>query len=264
MLSHSAIGSKQKMLEDRHMANDEPVRIGMWSGPRNISTAMMRSWGNRPDTFVCDEPFYAHYLHATGREHPGAAEVIASGETDWRKVVARLTGDIPGRKHIFYQKQMTHHLLPEIDRGWLGAVTNCFLVRDPREVIVSYIKKNNDPASEDIGFVQQAEIFDWVRAHTGAIPPVIDARDVLENPERILRLLCDAVGVDFMEAMLSWPPGLRETDGLWAKHWYGEVELSTSFRKPSSREPEPVPERLRDIHDRSRECYDRLYQYRLH
>ena len=264
MLSHSAIGSKQKMLEDRHMANDEPVRIGMWSGPRNISTAMMRSWGNRPDTFVCDEPFYAHYLHATGREHPGAAEVIASGETDSRKVVARLTGNVPGGKRIFYQKQMTHHLLPEIDRGWLGAVTNCFLVRDPREVIVSYIKKNNDPASEDIGFVQQAEIFDWVRAHTGAIPPVIDARDVLEKPERILRLLCDAVGVDFMEAMLSWPPGLRETDGIWAKHWYGEVESSTSFRKPPSREPGPVPEHLRDIHDRSRECYDRLYQYRLH
>src|SRR5213078_3055546 len=120
----------------------------------------------------------------------------------------------------------THHLLPEIDREWLVGVTNCFLIRDPREVILSYIKKKNDPTLEDLGFVQQAEIFDWVREHTEAIPPVIDAHDVLENPERILRLLCEVVGLDFTEAMLSWPPGLRETDGIWAKHWYKEVETS--------------------------------------
>lgn len=245
------------------MANNEVVRIAMWSGPRNISTAMMRSWGNRPDTIVCDEPFYAHYLQTTSRAHPGADEVIANGETDWRKVVERLLGDVPDGKRIFYQKQMTHHLLPEIDRAWLGAVTNCFLIRDPREVIVSYIKKNNDPALEDIGFVQQAEIFDWVRAHTGAIPPVIAAHDVLENPEKILRLLCNAVGVEFVDAMLSWPPGLRETDGIWAKHWYGEVVNSTTFRKPLPRGPGPVPERLRNVYDRSRESYDRLYEYRL-
>jgi hypothetical protein len=245
------------------MANNEAVRIAMWSGPRNISTAMMRAWGNRPDTIVCDEPFYAHYLQTTSRAHPGADEVIVNGETDWRKVVERLTGEVPDGKRIFYQKQMTHHLLPEIDRAWLGAVTNCFLIRDPREVIVSYIKRNNDPALEDIGFVQQAEIFDLVRAHTGAISPVIDARDILENPEKILRLLCDAVGVEFVDAMLSWPPGLRDTDGIWAKHWYGEVVNSTAFRKPLPREPEPVPERLRNVYDRSRESYDRLYEYRL-
>src|ERR1700730_12634616 len=191
------------------MPSNNPVRIAMWSGPRNISTAMMRSWGNRMDTFVCDEPFYAHYLHVKGRDHPGADEVIATGETDWRKVIQRLIADVSEGKQISYQKQMTHHLLPQIDRAWLCLVTNCFLIRDPCEVIVSYIKKNNDPALEDIGFVQQAEIFDWVRAHTGAIPPVIDARDVQENPERVLKLLCDAVGVEFLDAMLSWPPGLR-------------------------------------------------------
>ena len=245
------------------MPKSEPVRLAMWSGPRNISTAMMRAWGNRPDTVVCDEPFYAHYLQATGRDHPAADEVIAQGETDWRKVVAGLTGEIPDGKRIFYQKQMTHHLMPGIDRAWLGAVTNCFLIRDPAEVIASYIRKNNDPALEDIGFVQQAEIFDWVRAQTSAIPPVIDARDVLENPEKILRLLCEAVRVEFMEAMLSWPPGLRETDGIWAKHWYGEVEHSTGFRKPAPRESEPIAERLRGIYERSRECYARLYEYRL-
>jgi hypothetical protein len=159
---------------------------------------------------------------------------------------------------------MTHHLLPHIDRSWLGAVTNCFLIRDPAEVIASYIGKNNDPALEDLGFVQQTEIFDWVRARSDANPPVIDAHDVLENPEMILRLLCDAVGVEFREAMLSWPPGLRETDGIWAKHWYGEVTKSTGFRKPAHQEREPVPERLRSVYERSRECYARLYEYRLH
>ena len=125
---------------------------------------MMRSWGNRPDTLVVDEPFYAFYLKATGKKHPGADEVIATGETDWRKVVERLTGVIPDGKRIFYQKQMTHHLLSEVDRGWLGAIMNCFLVRDPREVIASYLKKQADPTLEDLGFVQQEEIFDWVRA----------------------------------------------------------------------------------------------------
>lgn len=246
------------------MPKSEPLRLAMWSGPRNISTAMMRSWGNRPDTFVSDEPFYAHYLQATGREHPGAAAVIANGETDWRKIVEYLTADVPCGKSIFYQKQMTHHLLPHIDREWLGALTNCFLIRDPGEVIASYLKKNSDPAVEDLGFVQQAEIFDWVRAQTGAIPPVVDARDVLENPGKTLRLLCEALRVEFMEEMLSWPPGLRETDGIWAKHWYGEVATSTGFRKSAPREPALVPERLCGVYERSRECYARLYQYRLH
>jgi hypothetical protein len=245
------------------MSKNGPVRIAMWSGPRNISTAMMRSWGNRPDTFVCDEPFYAYYLEKTGLDHPAAAEVTAQGETDWRKIVAELTGDVPGGRRIFYQKQMTHHLLPEIDRAWLGAVTNCFLIRDPEEVIVSYIRKNNDPMLEDIGFVQQAEIFDWVCQHNGRIPPVIDAGDVLENPERILRLLCEAVDVEFTSGMLSWRPGLRETDGVWAKHWYGEVATSTGFRKPAQRACEPVPERLRRVCEQARECYERLHAHRL-
>jgi len=236
----------------------------MWSGPRNISTAMMRAWGNRPDTFVVDEPFYCYYLHATGRDDPGRDEVIAHGETDWQKVIQQLTGPVPGGRSIYYQKQMTHHLLPEIDRGWLNHVTNCFLIRDPAEVIVSYIKKKNDPTLEDLGFVQQAEIFDWVRKHTGAVPPVIDANDVLENPEGILRLLCDAIGVDFTEAMLSWPPGVRDTDGIWAKHWYNEVATSTRFRKPGERQPVPVPKHLTANFHRSRICYEQLYKHRLH
>jgi len=247
------------------MSQDGPVRIAMWSGPRNISTAMMRAWANRPDTFVIDEPFYAFYLRATGKKHPGADEIMEAGETDWRKVVEQCGRRLsaPTAKKIFYQKQMTHHLLPEIDLEWLVGMTNCFLIRDPREVILSYIKKQSDPMLEDLGFVQQAEIFDWVRARTGSIPPVIDASDVLQNPERILRLLCTAVAIEFDESMLSWPSGLRETDGVWARYWYGEVAKSTSFQQYKPREG-IVPDRLRELHEQCREYYERLHEYRLH
>jgi hypothetical protein len=239
-----------------------PLRIAMWSGPRNISTAMMRAWGNRTDTFVCDEPLYANYLRVTGLLHPGADEVIARHESDWRKAVAWLTEAIPGEKPIFYQKHMTHHLLPDIDRSWLASVTNCFLIRDPREVITSYIAKNNDPTLEDLGFVQQAQIFDWVCRQTEITPPVLDARDIQENPRRMLGILCDALGVEFSDAMLSWPPGLRATDGIWAKYWYTEVESSTSFRAYRPK-PDPVPDRLRQVYEKCLEHYEILHSQRL-
>src|SRR3954451_4457074 len=241
----------------------QPIRIAMWSGPRNISTAMMRAWGNRRDTFVIDEPFYAYYLHVTGKQHPGADEVIATGETDWRKIVARLTGPFAKGRRIFFQKQMTHHLLPEIDREWLETVTNCFLIRDPREVIASYVKKRENPVLEDLGFIQQAEIFDHIRNRTNSIPTVVDATDVLVDPERTLRLLCGSVGVEFSKSMLSWAPGLRETDGVWARYWYTEVSKTTCFR-PYRERVHHVPARLGEIFERCRDCYDRLYQYRLH
>jgi hypothetical protein len=239
-----------------------PIRIAMWSGPRNISTAMMRAWGNRPDTVVVDEPFYAFYLNATGKKHPGADEVIAAGETDWRKIVAQLTSPVPDGKRIFFQKQMAHHLLPEVDRQWLDAVTNCFLIRDPREVIISYVKRRKNPALEDLGLVQQAELFDFVHERTESTPPVVDARDVLENPQRMLRLLCAAVGVEFNQSMLSWPAGLRGTDGIWAKYWYDDVARSTSFQPYRPRRDE-VPSHLREIHERCHECYERLFEHRL-
>jgi hypothetical protein len=223
---------------------------------------MMRAWGNRPDTVVIDEPFYAYYLKTTGKNHPGADEVIAAGEIDWRKIVAHLTGPIPNDKRIFFQKQITHHFLTEIDREWLGAVTNCFLIRDPREVIASYVKKREDPTLEDLGFTQQVEIFNFVRNRSNSIPPVVDAKDVLENPERMLRLLCDALGADFNKSMLSWPPGLRDTDGVWARHWYTEVAKTTSFQPYRSTQDE-VPDRLREIYEHCRECYQKLYRFRL-
>lgn len=240
-----------------------PVRIAMWSGPRNISTAMMRAWGNRADTAVVDEPFYAYYLERTGKKHSGAEEVIAAGETDWRKVAHQLTSSAPSGKRIFFQKQMTHHLLPEMEREWIVDLTNCFLIRDPREVILSYIKKNTEPTLEDLGFVQQQKIFDFVCEQKSSVPPVVDAREILENPERMLRRLCHAVGVEFVPAMLSWPAGLRETDGIWAKYWYEEVARSTSFQPYRPREG-TVPDQFREIHERCRECYEQLHQHRLH
>ena len=239
------------------------VRIAMWSGPRNISTAMMRAWGNRHDTVVIDEPFYAYYLERTGKDHPHAREVIASGETDWRKIAARITkAPLPNGKSIFFQKQMTHHLLAEVDRTWIIDLTNCFLIRDPREVILSYIKKNPHPALEDLGFVQQCEIFNLVREKSGSIPVVIDADDVLRSPEHILRLVCRAIGVEFDKAMLSWPPGLRETDGIWAKHWYDAVARSTSF-EPYKPRTGTIPKSLRSIYEQCQGCYEKLHRQRL-
>ncbi len=240
------------------------IRIAMWSGPRNISTAMMRSWSSRPDTFVVDEPFYSFYLEATGKNHPGAGEIIAAGETDWRKIVVRLTKEpVPPGKHILFQKQMTHHLLPEIDRDWIVDVTNYFLIRNPREVILSYVKKNAEPTLDDLGFVQQRKIFEFVRDKTKSSPAVIDATDVLKGPERLLRLLCKALGVEFIPAMLCWPPGLRATDGIWAKYWYEDAARSTSFQAYQPKEG-AVPDRLREVYELCRECYERLYECRLH
>ncbi|MDQ6626277.1 MAG: sulfotransferase, partial [Verrucomicrobiota bacterium] len=193
------------------MTAPAPLRLAMWSGPRNISTAMMRSWENRPDTAVVDEPFYAFYLNETRADHPAVDEVISAGETDLRKIVPHLTGQAPDGKRIFYQKQMTHHLLPEVDREWLRDVRNCFLIRDPADVIASYTKKNHEPSLDDLGFAQQEEIFDFVCAQNRTTPPVIDAADVLRDPRKALQLLCDAIGVEFTEAMLSWPAGRRAT-----------------------------------------------------
>ncbi|MEZ4612390.1 MAG: hypothetical protein R2838_19475 [Caldilineaceae bacterium] len=189
--------------------HDDGIRIAMWSGPRNISTAMLRSWGNRPDAFVSDEPFYAYYLKATGIDHPGAAETIATYETDWHAIADALTGPIPGGKSVWYQKHMTHHMLPEVDLDWTEHVVNCFLIRSPQEMITSYIKVRPDPTLQDMGLAEQRAIFDHVRARTGAVPPVIDARDVLLDPARTLSLLCEAIGVPFTDAMLHWPAGKR-------------------------------------------------------
>jgi len=239
-----------------------PIRLAMWSGPRNISTAMMRSWGNRPDCIVCDEPLYAYYLKETGLPHPGAEEVIAHHETDWRKVVDWLTGPLPDGKTIFYQKHMAHHLLPGVGREWLHQLTNCFLIRDPREMITSLMKIIPKPTVLDTGLPQQVEIFEMVRKATGQTPPVLDSKDVLDDPRGMQTALCERLGIEFDERMLSWEPGLRETDGIWARHWYSQVETSTSFR-PYRPKDDPVPPELEGVY---REClgyYETLAQHRI-
>jgi hypothetical protein len=243
-------------------AGSAPVRIAMWSGPRNISTAMMRAWENRPDTAVSDEPLYAHYLLATGLDHPGRDAVIASQATDWRTVVDGLTGPVPGGRAISYQKHMAHHLLPVIERGWLDRVVNCFLIRRPAEVLASYVRTREDPVLADLGFVQQGEIFERVCERTGRVPPILDARDVLEHPRKMLTLLCAAVGVPFSESMLSWPAGRRNSDGVWAKYWYAGVERSTGFA-PYRPPGEPLADRLRPLADACEPYYRRLYDCRL-
>src|SRR5579871_1129370 len=229
-------------------------RIAMWSGPRNISTAMLRSWGNRPDTVVCDEPLYAHYLLKTGVPHPGADEVIRCHEPDWRKVVAYLTGPVPEGKSVFYQKHITHHLLPEVEGDWLDRLTHAFLIREPRAVVTSFAKVAGTPRLEDTGFPQQLALFRRVRERTGRVPPVVDARDVQSDPSRQLRLLCEALDVEYTDAMLSWPPGPRATDGVWAKHWYDAVLKSTSFQ-PYRPANEPVPPNLTGLLDEAEAIY---------
>lgn len=234
----------------------------MWSGPRNISTAMMRSFGNRSDTVVVDEPLYAHYLAATRADHPGREEVIAAGETDWRKVAARLTGPIPGGRAVWYQKHMGQHLLPGIDRGWIAGLTNCFLIREPREVITSFVKVVRKPTAAELGLPQQVELFEAERARTGRVPAVVDSRDVLEEPRGVLTKLCEAVGIGFEESMLRWAAGPRETDGVWAPYWYASVESSTGFGGYTPKE-ERVPDELMGVYEECRVLYDRLAEHRV-
>jgi hypothetical protein len=239
-----------------------PLRIAMWSGPRNISTALMRSFGSRPDTAVCDEPLYACYLARRDVDHPGREEVVAHGETDWRAVARFLTGPVPGGKAVFYQKHMAHHLLPEIGRAWLDELVHAFLVRDPREMLLSLAKVMPAPTALDTGLPQQLELFRSVERRLGRPPPVVDARDVLEDPAGLLRTLCTALGLEFMPAMLAWEPGLRPTDGIWARHWYGEVVKSTGFERWRPREGE-LPERLAPVHAECLRAYRELRERRL-
>src|SRR5688572_28702495 len=200
--------------------NTQTIRIAMWSGPRNISTAMMRSFGARPDTAVIDEPFYAVYLAKTGLNHPMRDEVLASQPQDWREVVRQLLGPVPDGKHVFYQKHMTHHMLPEISREWTAQVRNAFLIRDPAAVLASYIQKRGEATLADIGILQQRELFEHEADRLGRAPPVVDSADIMAYPQRVLSQLCAALGIEYTEAMLSWPAGRRATDGVWAPAWY--------------------------------------------
>ena len=239
-----------------------PPRIALWSGPRNISTAMMRSWGSRRDTVIVDEPLYAHYLATTGREHPGREEIIAHHDPDLQSVVNRITGPIPNGASIYYQKHMAHHLLAEMEWNWVLDLRNAFLIREPREMLTSLVEVLPDPTLSDTGLPQQWALFQRLQSERGVTPPVIVARDVLQAPRDVLSALCDALDVPFRESMLSWEPGPREADGIWAKHWYDSVYDSTGFQ-PYEPKDTPVPDRLHDLHEDCQPLYDKLYARRL-
>ena len=238
-------------------------RIAMWSGPRNISTAMMRAWGNRADTVVCDEPFYAHYLHHTGyKHHPGYDEIISSSSVNWRDVVDELQQPLPAGKAILFQKQMAQHLLDHIEREWIDDITNVFLIRDPREMLLSLVEFLPTPSLEETGLPQQVELFERVKTQTGESPAVIDARDVLSDPRQMLGRLCEQIDVEFDESMLHWKQGLHETDGVWARHWYSKVAQTTSFAAYRPRTGEIATEYHRLLRQ-CQELYDTLAAHKL-
>jgi len=237
------------------------VRIAMWSGPRNISTAMMRSFGNRPDCAVVDEPFYAAYLAATGLDHPMRDEVLASQPTDWRTVAEALATAEPAP--VLYQKHMTHHMLTEFGLDWTGACRNAFLIREPEAVLASYVKKRAEVALEDIGVVRQRELFEREADRLGHAPPVIEGIDVLADPRAALTALCAALAIPFDEAMLRWPAGRRASDGVWAPAWYEAVERSTGFAGPERPATEPLPDELRRIADAARPHYEALARFKI-
>jgi len=233
-----------------------PVRIAVWSGPRNISTALMRSWDARSDTSVVDEPFYAHYLLATGLDHPGREAVIAAQENDWRAVSGELTAG-PCATALQYQKQMAHHLLPEMCGDWVLALRNVMLVRDPAAMLLSLSRVLAAPQVADTGLGQQVALARWLTETTGEPPPLIDSKVILQHPATGLDALCRAVGVAFDPAMLSWRAGPRDTDGIWAPYWYASVQASTGFEPYHAPDAE-VPAELRGVLDECQELHAEL------
>ncbi|MDP4031371.1 MAG: HAD family hydrolase [Pseudorhodobacter sp.] len=238
------------------------MRIAMWSGPRNLSTALMYAFAARGDCAVWDEPFYAAYLAATGLDHPMREAVIAAGEIDPDGVAAACKGPVPQGRRLFYQKHMTLHMLPGFDRSWMRDCANVFLIRHPARVVASYARKRESPSLADIGFVQQAELFDEVAGWTGQPPLVIDCADIRADPRGALVRLCMGLGVDFSERMLHWPAGGHASDGAWAAHWYGAVHRSTGFEGPEGALP-ALSQGYAALAGQALPFYDQLAAYRL-
>ncbi|TLU65267.1 hypothetical protein FE810_08205 [Thalassotalea litorea] len=236
------------------------LRLAMWSGPRNISTAMMRAWENRPDAMVIDEPFYAYYLRASGKVHPMQDAVLESQPQQWQQVVEQLLQDVD--RPLFYQKMMTHHMLDEIDLSFCGELKHCFLIRNPANVINSYVKKISEVNDEDIGIKRQWQLYQQISEISGQNIPVIDGQDVLKNPRAALSSVCEQLGLDFDEAMLSWPAGKRDSDGVWAPHWYQRVEASTGF-EPYRPEATELCAELQAVADDNMEAYQQMYAKRI-
>jgi hypothetical protein len=234
-------------------------RIAMWSGPRNLSTAMMYSFGARPDCAVLDEPFYAAYLAMTGIDHPMRDEILGDQLNDPDAVAAQMMGQID--RPVQYQKHMTQHMIDGVPRDWMADVTNVFLIRHPARVVASYAKKRVGPVLDDLGFAQQAELFDHAIA-LGQTPVVIDSADIRRNPEQMMRALCSAIDLPWYASMLRWPAGGHTADGIWANHWYGAVHSSTGFADAEPDLPLLEPE-YAEVAAQAQPFYDRLATLKL-
>ena len=232
------------------------MRIAMWSGPRNLSTAMMYSFGARSDVAVMDEPFYAAYLAQTGLDHPMRDDILASQPQKPQDVVAQLLGPVPDGKPHFYQKHMSQHMIPGIPRSWVEQMTNVFLIRHPARVAASFSAKYDNPTLADIGFVQQAELYDQL-IQAGDTPIVIDSADIRRDPETMLKRLCSALNLPWDPAMLSWPAGGHKDDGAWAAHWYGTVHASTGFA-PAEGDLPTLTAAQQALSDAAMPAYERL------
>ncbi len=234
------------------------MRIAVWSGPRNLSTAMMYAFGTRPDCDPVDEPFYAAYLAATGLDHPMRDSVLASQSADPDAVALDLAFEPDGRHR--YLKLMTHHMLPDFPRDWMEGARHVFLIRHPARVVASYVAKREKATLADIGFVEQLELFGYTSAF--GEPVIVDSDDIRRDPERMLRRLCDAIGLSFSPSMLSWPIGPKPFDGAWAPHWYGAVHRSSGFSGPEG----PLPKLegpAAEYAEMAKAFYDGLHALRL-
>ena len=230
----------------------------MWSGPRNLSTALMRSFENREDTKVWDEPFYAYYLKETKKNHPLANEIINKYETNLEKIIDLVTAE---KDFIYFQKHMSHHIIKKIPINWITKGINCFLIRHPKEVLLSYIQKNDLIDSNDLGYPAQLRLFNYIKTSNKKIL-VIDAKDLSEKPEIILKKICKKINIPFTEKMLNWPKGRRDSDGIWEKIWYKNVKSSTSFNKILNKEYE-IPKKYNHIYNECLKIYDQLKIYNI-
>ena len=243
------------------MDSKDQIRIAMWSGPRNISTAMMRSFENRDDTSVVDEPFYAYYLSQTDLDHPGRKEVLESQSTNWDNVVNFITGDIPNEKMIWYQKHMVHHIIDDKNIEWVKYFNNLFLIRHPKDVIISYSKQSPINGIKDLGYPQQIKLFKKIKKITGDYPVVFNSKDILSDPKKYLRKICELLKINFSNKMLSWPKGSRKTDGVWSPYWYKNVIKSSSF-KPYKKSNESIPKEYNGLLEECLQCYDYLNSFK--
>lgn len=234
--------------------------LAMWSGPRNISTAMMRAWENRSDTCVVDEPFYAHYLQHSGLDHPMRDAIIDRGITEWEQVVETLVQAPP--TGVFYQKHITTHWLDHFTDDWLDALDHVFLIRAPEPVVASYSIKRDALAAHDLGYRQQANLFDLVSERQNRHAIVIDSQRFLADPESQLRTVCTTLELAFDSDMLTWPAGGRASDGVWEAHWYDAVKQSTHFA-PVSNKITTLSPTQQGIADSCRPHYEALAKFAI-